>query len=194
MADEGQVVLQGELADRVVFLGQQLFFPGIAIGPGLAERGPVVGQLMGLDARQQFGAAPDVENPLPQQRAQGAFGGRIDVGRRNQIGAQQMGDLFGVNAVVLVLAAMNGLEIERMGQDELQTGFLAGIRQPVPAEHAFGADRQVVAIRRDQFEEILEVIVPDVGMDQLLTARSMTQTYIWWAWRSIPQLNSVVEL
>ena len=55
-----------------------------------------------------------------------------------------------------------------MGQDEVQAGLLAGIGQPIPAEHAFGADGQVVAIRRDELEEEVEVIVADVGVDELL--------------------------
>ena len=168
MADEGQIVLEGQLADRVVFLGQQLFFPGIAVVGGLAEGRAVVGQLMGLDAGQQFAAAPDVEDALAQQRAQRAFGGGIDVGGRDEVGAQQVGDLFGVNAVVLVFAAVNGFEVERVGQHEVQAGRLAGIGQPIPAEHAFGADGQVVAIRRDELEEEGEVIVADVGVDELL--------------------------
>ena len=79
-----------------------------------------------------------------------------------------MRDLFGVNAVVLVFAAVNGLEVERVGQNEVQAGLLTGIRQPVPAEHAFGADGQVVAVRRDELEEEVEVIVPDVGVDEFL--------------------------
>ena len=73
MADEGQIVLEGQLADGIVFLGQQLFFPGIAVVRGLAEGRTVVGQLMGLDAGQQFGAAPDVEDALAQERPQRAF-------------------------------------------------------------------------------------------------------------------------
>jgi hypothetical protein len=81
-----------------------------------------------------------------------------------------------------------------MGQHELQACGLAGIGQPIPAEHAFAADRQVVAIRSDEPEEEREVIVLDVGVDQLLPVRSMRQTYIWRACRSIPQLNSVVEV
>jgi len=32
MPDERQIVLEGQLADRVVFLRQQLFFPRIAVG------------------------------------------------------------------------------------------------------------------------------------------------------------------
>ena len=145
MADEGQIVLQGELAEGIGFLGQESFGPRLAVVRGLAGDGAVVGELMGLDAGQ-FAAVPDVKDPLPQQGPQGPFGGGIDIGRRNQVGAQQMGDLLGVNAVVLVFAAVNGLEVERMGQDELDAGLGTGIGQPIPAEHALGADGQVVAI------------------------------------------------
>ena len=35
MADQSQFVLQGELADRMVFGGQELLLPGIAIGTGV---------------------------------------------------------------------------------------------------------------------------------------------------------------
>ncbi len=38
--------------------------------------------------------------------------------------------------------------------------------EPVSAEHAFGADGEVVAVRGDEFEEELEVIVFDVGVDE----------------------------
>jgi hypothetical protein len=89
---------------------------------------------MGLDAGQQFAAPPDIENPLAQQRPQRAFVGGIDIGRRDEVGAQEVGELFGVNAVVLVLAAVNGLEIEGMSQDEVQARRLAGIGQPIPAK------------------------------------------------------------
>ena len=92
---------------------------------------------------------------------------RLDIGRRDEVAAQQVGELFGVNAVVLVLAAVNGLEIKRMGQHEVDLGGLAGIGEPIPAKHAFGADGQVVAIGCHQLEEELEVIVPDVGVDEL---------------------------
>ena len=125
-----------------------------------------MGQLMGLDAGQQIGAAPDVVKALAQQGAQGPFIGRIDIGLGNEIGAQQVGDLLGIDAVVLVFAAVNGLEIERVGQNEVQAGGLAGIGQPVPAEHAFAAHGQVVAIRLDELEEELEVVVSDVGVDE----------------------------
>jgi len=95
----------------------------------------------------------------------------------------------------LFFAAVNGLEIEGMGQDEGKAGLLAGIGEPVPAEHAFGADGQVVAVGRNELEEVGEVVVADVWCEPVfLPSRSMTQTYICRAWRSIPQLNWVVEV
>ena len=101
-----------------------------------------------------------------------------------------MGDLLGVNAVVLVFAAVNGLEVERVGQDELDAGVGTGIGQPIPAEHALGADGQVVAIGRDEFEEISEVIVFNVGVDELF-AVAVQHADIHLAG---VQINSAVEL
>ena len=167
MADEGQIVLEGELADGIRFLREQVFFPGFAVVRGLAGGGPVVGELMGLNAGQEFAAVPDVEEALAQQGAERPFGGGIDVAGGNQVGAEQVGDLFGVNPVVLVFAAVNGLEVERVSQDEVDARRLAGIGEPIPAEHALGADGQIVAIRGDEFEKVGEVVVADVGVDEL---------------------------
>jgi hypothetical protein len=76
---------------------------------------------------------------------------------------------FGVEPVVLVFAAVNGAKIKGVSQDEGHSGILAGIGQPGPAEHAFGADAQVVAIGSDEFEEEVEVVVEDIGVDQFLS-------------------------
>ena len=122
---------------------------------------------MGTDPGKQFTAVPDIDQALAQQGAQGALLSRIDVGGRDQVGAQEVGDLLGVNAVVLVLAAVNGLEVERMGQDEMNASLGTGIREPIPAKHAFGADRQIVAIGSNELQEVSEVIVFDVGVDEL---------------------------
>jgi len=103
----------------------------------------------------------------PANRIGRAFGSGIDVGRRDEIGAQQVRDLFGIDAVILVLAAVNGLEVERVGQDKGEAGGLTGIGQPVPAKHAFGADGQVMFVGRNKFEEVVEVVVLDVGVDEL---------------------------
>ena len=166
VADHGELIFEGQLANGVVFAGQELFLPGIAIGAGLAGGDAIMGQLMGMDAGQQFGAGPDKKGALTKQSAQGAQGGRIDVGWRDEIGPEQVGEFFGINAVVFVFAAMNGFDIEGVGQDEGEAGGLAGIGQPIPAEHALAADRQAVAIRLDQLEEVVEVVVFDVGVDE----------------------------
>ena len=55
-----------------------------------------------------------------------------------------------------------------MSQDKVESRFVTGIRQPIPAEHAFATNGDAVAIRLDEFEEELEVVVFDVGVDQLL--------------------------
>ena len=105
-----------------------------------------------------------------------------------------MREFFRVDAVVLVFAPVNGSNVERVSQDEGEAGGLAGVGQPIPPEHTFTADGEAVLEGLDEFEEVSEVVVLDVGVDQLLAWRSMRQTYIWRACRSIPQLNSVVEV
>ncbi len=79
-----------------------------------------------------------------------------------------MGQLLGVDAVILVFAAVDEVEVERVGEDEGQALGLAGVGQPVQAEHAFGADGEVVAVGFDEFEEVGEVVVLDVAVDQFL--------------------------
>ena len=120
-----EVVLEGDLAQGMVLGLEELLFPIIAAAAGLFGRGAVMGQLVGVDAVEQFGEAPDEEDALAQEGAQGAFGGRIDVGGRNEVGAQEVGEFFGVDAIVLVLAAVNEVEVKSVGQDEGQTLGLA---------------------------------------------------------------------
>ena len=78
----------------------------------------------------------------------------------------RLSELLRVDAVVFVFAAVDEVQVEGMSQDESQTLGLAGIGQPVPAEHAFGADREAVAIGLDELEEVVEVVVFDVAVDQ----------------------------
>ena len=62
-----------------------------------------MGQLMGLDASQQLGPAPDIEDALAQQSTQGSLIGGINVSRRNEIRAKQVGKFFRIDAIVFVL-------------------------------------------------------------------------------------------
>ena len=60
-------------------------------------------------------------------------------------------------------------QVERMSQDESQAGSLTGVGKPIPPEHAFAADGQVVPVGFNQLEKEVEVVVFDVGMDQFFT-------------------------
>lgn len=75
---------------------------------------------------------------MTQQRAQGSQSGGINVRGRDEIRAQEVRKLFRIDAIILVLAAVNGAEIERVRQDKSEVGFMTGIGEPESAEHAFG--------------------------------------------------------
>ena len=62
--------------------------------------------------------------------------------------------------------------------------------QPVPAEHALAADRQVVPPGRDELEKVLEVIVADVGVEELF-ARAIHQADVHLV---RVQVDSAIEL
>ena len=103
MPDHRQVIAQGQLAQRIPFGFEERFFPVIAGPAALLGRDAVVSELMAMDAGQQFGATPDIEDALTQQRAQGPHLRWVNVGRRDEIGPEQMGELFRIDAVVFVL-------------------------------------------------------------------------------------------
>ena len=98
-----------------MFFGfEEGFFPGVADTSGLLGWDSIMGQLMGVDAGQQFGPAPDLEDTLAQERAQGALVGRINIGWRNEVGAQEVGQFLRIDAVVLVLATVDHVDVERV--------------------------------------------------------------------------------
>ena len=64
-----------------------------------------------------------------------------------------MSELFGIHPVVLILAAVNRFDVEGMGQHESQAGVLAGIGQPIPAEHTFATHGETVLGGRGELQE-----------------------------------------
>jgi len=109
-----------------------------------------------------------IAHALAQERADRAAFGGVDIGRWDQVAAQQMGQLLRVDAVVLVLAAVNVGGVEGMGEHELDPGRLAGVSQPVPVEGALADHCQVVPVRLDPLEEVVEVVALDVGVQHNL--------------------------
>ena len=79
-----------------------------------------------------------------------------------------MREFFRVDAVVLVFASVDGPDVERVSQDKGEAGGLAGIGQPVPPEHTFTADGKAVLVGLDELKEVSEVVVFDIGVDELL--------------------------
>ena len=63
----------------------------------------------------------------------------IDI-RHGQVAAtQQLSDLFGIDLVVLRLAAVDGFHVQGVAEDKGDLFRLAEIGQPVPAEHGSGS-------------------------------------------------------
>lgn len=91
-----------------------------------------------------------------------------NIGRRNQVRAQQMRQFLRIDPVVLVLAAMDGLQIQRMSQHERNSSIGTGIGKPGPVEGAFADHGQLLPIRLGPLEEVAEVVAFDVGVDQLM--------------------------
>ena len=79
-----------------------------------------------------------------------------------------MGDLLRIDPVIFVFATVDAAQVKSVGQDKSEASILAGVREPIPSKHAFAADGKIVTIRLNQFEEEVEVVVFDVGVDQLL--------------------------
>ena len=88
VADHRHIIFDGQLTDRIRLGGQQGLFPRVASAAGSFGRDPVVGQLMGMDAGQQFRTTPDVEDALTQQRAQRSLLRGIDIRWRDEVGTQ----------------------------------------------------------------------------------------------------------
>ena len=76
---------------------------------------------------------------------------RIDIGLRDHATPQQRGNLVSIDLVILGLAPVNRLHVERVTQNESNSLAGAQIGQPVPRENAFDGD--VLAERSDRFQK-----------------------------------------
>ena len=90
-----------------------------------------------------------------EQVAGGTHVARIDVSHREHAAAQQGGDFEGVDPVVLHFAAVDGFHVQGVAEHEGDALVLAQISEPVPGEHALGADDKAIAIRCNSFQKRL---------------------------------------
>jgi hypothetical protein len=72
---------------------------------------------------------------------------------RQVAAAQEIGDLLGVDAIVLGLGAVDRLHVQRVAEHEHDAFLGAEISDPVPGEHALAGDDQAGAVGRQRFEQ-----------------------------------------
>ena len=139
----------------------------LAVGDDLLEFGKVVLAGGVLDVGEELGALAHEVHAAPQEIAGGAHPGGIDVGLRDHPAAQEGGDLEGIDLIVLALAAVDGLHVEGVAEDEGEVLAGAEVGEPVPGEDALDGDDEVFAIGRDGLEEVLgggeDVLVDEDG-------------------------------
>jgi len=110
------VAPDGKLVVGVGRLGQDAFLPDIPVMATFLGGNAVLGGLVHGQMRHQFSPVPHVTHALPQQGTDRAAFRRVNVGRRNQVAAQQVRQFLRVYAVILVLAAVNMSGIQGVGQ------------------------------------------------------------------------------
>ncbi len=106
-----------------------------------------------LDVGQETRPMAHVEKPAAHDVTRRSHLAGIDVGFWQVATAQKLGDLERIDLVVLGLAAVDGLHVEGMPEDEADTLRGAEVGEPVPAEHAFHGDGEVFAIGLEQSKE-----------------------------------------
>jgi len=80
---------------------------------------------------------------------------RIDICHWKHFSTKKRGDLFAVDLVVLHLSAVDRFHVQRVAQHELDADLAAQVCDPVPAEHAFNGDRQILTILGDRVAECI---------------------------------------
>jgi len=78
--------------------------------------------------------------------------------------------LWGVDLVVLGLAAVDGLHEQGVAQDKLDLVLGAEIGHQLPSEHALASDHQIFAERRQSREQLLRLATMFPVQDDLAVA------------------------
>jgi len=152
-AFEKSQVDRDALAHGAVFEVLDDALPMGRVRDALAEGRQVVLVARHLDVGEELAALADQVQAAAQQIARGAHPRRVDVRLRQQAAAQQRGDLERIAPIVLGLAAVDGLHVQRVAQHESDPLPGAEVRQPVPGEDAFDGDDEAVTVGGHGLEE-----------------------------------------
>ncbi len=122
-------------------------FPIRRIRDALAERIEVVLVARHLDVGEELAALADEVQASAQQVSGRPHAGRVGVRLRQHPAAEERRNLQRVDAVVLGLAAVDGLHHQRVAENEGDALPGAQVGQPVPGEEALDGKDEVVAGR-----------------------------------------------
>ena len=75
-----------------------------------------------------------------------------------------MSELLRVDPIILIFSTMNMFKVKCVSQYKLNLRIKAGIGQPVPVEGAFANYGEIMAVRFDSFEKVIEIVALDVGV------------------------------
>lgn len=110
----------------------------------LGEQRQIVLHSHELNVAEGFGSSSHEKRSATQQIASGPQVFGVNEAERKVSAAQQHGDLFGIDRVVLGFSAVNGLHVKGVAESKRQILFFAQVRQPVPVECRLTTDDQIV--------------------------------------------------
>ena len=127
------------------------------VGDLLSDFREVVLTVGVLYVNKQFGSLVHEVHPAAQKVTSGAHFGRIHICHRVHAASQQSGNLVSVDLVIFGLSAVDGFHIERVAQDEEDFFSSAEIREPIPGEHAFNRDYDILPVRSNELQESIGI-------------------------------------
>lgn len=91
-----------------------------------------------LNVGDEEGTLADPKAAAPQEVTRLAHALRTYIGLGQDAATKQRGNFEGIDLVVLGLAAVDGLHVQRMAQDERNALGSTQVGEPIPGEHALG--------------------------------------------------------
>jgi hypothetical protein len=127
----------------------------VAVGFGgalCADGGQSVLAVGMVDMGEECAACAGQGHPAAEQVAGGAPRGRRHRGLREHPAASKPGNCLGIARVVCGLAAVDGLQRQRMAEEKRHPVVSAAVRQPVPGKQACGCEDALRAGGRNGLE------------------------------------------
>jgi len=118
-----------------------------------ADLGPVILAIRRLKMGQQLRPLVHQVHPAPEQIPRGPPLGGIDIGLGTQAPTAPHRHLMRVDRIVLGVAPVHRLHVERVAQDEGHPFAGAEVGEPGPGEDAFDADDEILPVGGHGFQK-----------------------------------------